>query len=142
MIIAVDETNLLQAAEIHSISWKESHRSFCTPDFVEMHTPESQQVYMRNKMNCGSKFYMLVEDKPIGIYTGADINEKYLKGEFDGYKKWMSSLFTPLRWNYKGEWVIWQYLNRGELEGYSGGERYMDLNVLNRGTDLEDLTVK
>jgi GNAT superfamily N-acetyltransferase len=69
MIIAVDETNLLQAAEIYSISWKESHRSFCTPDFVEMHTPESQQVYMRNKMNCGSKFYMLVEDKPIGIVS-------------------------------------------------------------------------
>lgn len=46
MIITVDRTNLLQAAMIHSISWKESHRSFCVPDFVERHTPERQQEYM------------------------------------------------------------------------------------------------
>ena len=43
MIITVDRTNLLQAAMIHSISWKESHRFVCVPDFVEMHTPERQQ---------------------------------------------------------------------------------------------------
>ena len=60
MIITVDKMNLLQAAMIHSISWKESHRSFCVPDFVEIHTPERQQEYVQNKMNCGSKFYMLV----------------------------------------------------------------------------------
>ena len=69
MIITVDRKNLLQAAMIHSISWKESHRSFCAPDFVEMHTPERQQEYMRNKMNCGSKFYMLVEDMPVGVVS-------------------------------------------------------------------------
>ena len=33
MIVAVDKTNLLQAAIIHSVSWKESHSSFCAPDF-------------------------------------------------------------------------------------------------------------
>lgn len=69
MIITVDRTNLLQAAMVHSISWKESHRSFCVPDFVEMHTPERQQEYMRKKMNCGSKFYMLVEDMAVGIVS-------------------------------------------------------------------------
>lgn len=40
MIVTVDRTNLLQAAMIHSISWKESHRSFCASDFVKMHTLE------------------------------------------------------------------------------------------------------
>ena len=69
MIITVDRTNLLQAAMIHSISWKESHRFVCVPDFVEMHTPERQQKYMQNKMNCGSKFYMLVEDIPVGVIS-------------------------------------------------------------------------
>lgn len=69
MIITVNRTNLLQAAMIHSSSWKESHRSFCVPDFVEMHTPERQQKYIQNKMNCGSKFYMLVEDMPVGIVS-------------------------------------------------------------------------
>ena len=79
--------------------------------------------------------------KPL-IYTGAEIYEKYLKGEFDGYKKWISSLYTPLSWNYSDDWYIWQYLNRGELEGYSGGEKYIDLNVLNKEKSLDDLIVK
>lgn len=69
MIITVDRTNLLQAATIHSISWKASHRSFCVPDFVEMHTPKRQQEYMRNKINCGSRFYMLVENMPVGVVS-------------------------------------------------------------------------
>ena len=79
--------------------------------------------------------------KPL-IYTRTDIYDKYLKGEFDEYKKWMSSLYTPLSWNYKDDWYIWQYLNRGELEGYYGGERYIDLNVLNKDKKLEDIIVK
>ena len=79
--------------------------------------------------------------KPM-IYTGADIYKKYLKGEFDEYKKWISSLYTPLSWNYKDDWYIWQYLNRGELQGYTGGEKYIDLNVLNKEKSLDELTVK
>ena len=79
--------------------------------------------------------------KPL-IYTRSDIYDKYLKGEFDEYKKWISSLYTPISWNYKDDWYIWQYLNRGELEGYTGGERYIDLNVLNKDKALEDLIVE
>ena len=69
MIISVDKTNLLQAAIIHSISWKESHRAFCTPDFIELHTPERQRDYLNKKMNSGTRIYMLVEEKPIGIVS-------------------------------------------------------------------------
>ena len=69
MIISVDRTNLFQVAVIHSISWKESHCSFCAPSFVAMHTPERQQEYIQNKMNNGSKFYMLVEGRPIGVVS-------------------------------------------------------------------------
>ena len=79
--------------------------------------------------------------KPL-IYTRPEIYNKYLKGEFDQYKKWISSFYTPLSWNYKDDWYIWQYLNRGELEGYAGGEKYIDLNVLNKDKKLEDLVVK
>ena len=79
--------------------------------------------------------------KPL-IYTRSDIYDKYLKGEFDEYIKWISSLYTPISWNYKDDWYIWQYLNRGELEGYTGGERYIDLNVLNKDKALEDLIVE
>lgn len=79
--------------------------------------------------------------KPL-IYTRSDIYDKYLKGEFEEYKKWISSLYTPISWNYKDDWYIWQYLNRGELEGYTGGEKYIDLNVLNKDKALEDLIVE
>ena len=69
MITAVDKTNLYQAAVIHSISWKESHRSFCPMDFVVMHTPERQQEFLEGKLRCGSKVYMLVEERPVGIVS-------------------------------------------------------------------------
>ena len=72
MIIAVDKTNVFEAAMIHSVSWQESHRSFCAPDFVEMHTPERQQLYIQDKINSGSKFFMLTEDEPIGIVSVKD----------------------------------------------------------------------
>ena len=79
--------------------------------------------------------------KPM-IYTRSALYDKYLEGFSDNYKMWMSSLYTPLSWNYKGDWYIWQYLNRGVLEGYSGGEKYIDLNVLNKDKDINDLIVK
>ena len=105
----------------------------------ELNPPEKTDVVRELK-----EYLEMIEQeygvKPV-IYTGADPYEKYLRGEFDEYKKWMSSLYTPLSWNYKGDWYLWQYLNRGELEGYSGGEQYIDLNVLNKDKNLEDLII-
>ena len=69
MIVLVDEKNIIEAAKIHSISWIDSHKSFCTSEFINMHSPENQQVYIENKIHSGSKFYMLVEDKPIGVVS-------------------------------------------------------------------------
>ena len=86
MIITINQTNILQAAEIHSVSWQESHRSFCSPVFVNLHTPEHQKEYLANKMNKGSNIYMLVEDKPIGIVsvTGSLIEDLYVLPEKQG----------------------------------------------------------
>ena len=83
MIIEVNETNILEASTVHSISWKESHRSFCAPDFVELHTPERQQGYIQNKMKDGSRFYMLMEEEPIGIVSVKDslIEDLYILPE-------------------------------------------------------------
>ena len=106
----------------------------------EQNPPEKTDVVRELKT-----FLDIIEEeygvKPL-IYTRSEIYDKYIKGEFDGYKMWMSSLYTPLRWKYKGDWYIWQYLNRGELKGYTGGEKYIDLNILNEEKELEDLIVK
>ncbi|MBQ3412937.1 MAG: glycosyl hydrolase family 25 [Oscillospiraceae bacterium] len=76
------------------------------------------------------------------IYTRSDIYYRYLEGFSKEYRMWISSLYTPLGWNYKEDWYIWQYLNRGVLEGYTGGEQYVDLNILNKEKDLDDLIIK
>ena len=80
VIIPADETNLLRAATIHSISWQESHRAFCTPEFVELHTPERQRDYLLNKMRHGSRLFMLIDDQPVGIVTvcGSLIEDLYV----------------------------------------------------------------
>ena len=69
MIIPIDKTNLLQGAAVHSISWIDSHRSFCTPDFLDLHTPERQREYMLSKMEAGTRFYMLMDEEPVGIVS-------------------------------------------------------------------------
>ena len=106
----------------------------------EENPPEKEDVIRELRI-----YLEILEDeygvKPL-IYTRSDIYDKYLKGEFDEYKKWMSSLYTPLSWNYKDDWYIWQYLNRGKLEGYTGGEVYIDLNVLNKEKELDDLIIE
>ncbi|MBR3415108.1 MAG: GNAT family N-acetyltransferase [Clostridia bacterium] len=86
MIVAVDKTNVYAAAEVHSASWRESHRSFCAPDFIARHTPEHQREYIGKKMRSGSRFYMLVDGGPVGIVsvTGDLIEDLYVLPEKQG----------------------------------------------------------
>lgn len=55
MIVPVNKENISLAAEIHSISWRESHRSFCKEDFINLHTTEHQQEYIYEITDCGGK---------------------------------------------------------------------------------------
>ena len=68
-IIEVTKENILAAAQIHAESWKESHKSFCSKEFVELHTPERQREYLQNEMQQGKELYMLIEDIPVGIVS-------------------------------------------------------------------------
>ena len=76
--------------------------------------------------------------KPV-IYTEPGMYRRYLKDSFVEYRKWMSSIYIPLNWQYSGDWDIWQYTDRGELRGVS---TYIDLNVLNSGKKLKSLIVR
>jgi ribosomal protein S18 acetylase RimI-like enzyme len=69
MIVKVNDGSLMSAAKIHSESWKESHKSFCSTDFVEQHTAEHQENYLRGEIKAGKKVYMLVENRPVGIVS-------------------------------------------------------------------------
>ncbi len=80
MIVLVDEQNLSHAARIHSVSWQESHRSFCTPDFISLHSSARQEEYLRRKMKDGAHVYMLIDRRPVGIVslTGNLIEDLYI----------------------------------------------------------------
>ena len=84
MITEVSRSGLREAARIHSVSWQESHRSFCTPEFIALHTPEHQEEYLRDKMDRGTRIFMLNEGRPVGIVsvTGSLIEDLYILPEY------------------------------------------------------------
>ncbi len=84
MIVTVTENNIVQAAMIHSVSWQASHKAFCSPEFVQMHTPERQLKYLRQKINSGTSLYLLIEEVPLGIVsvTNNTIEDLYVLPEY------------------------------------------------------------
>lgn len=67
--VVVTEQNIAEAGRIHSESWKESHRSFCSAEFVEKHTPTAQADYLRRENAAGKQLYMLIDEYPVGIVS-------------------------------------------------------------------------
>ena len=84
MIVTVDQSNLAEAAEIHSVSWQESHRAFCSPEFIALHTPQHQKAYLQDKINYGSRVFMLTGKRPVGIVsvTGNLIEDLYILPDY------------------------------------------------------------
>lgn len=68
-IVKITEESIFNAGKIHSESWKESHREFCTEEFIASHTVETQIKYIRSGIAQGKDFYMLVDHKPVGIVS-------------------------------------------------------------------------
>lgn len=72
MFELVTDSNLEIAAQIHSEAWKESHKTFCSPEFVSAHTTARQMDYIRREMQLGKIFYLLTLDSPKGIVSVGD----------------------------------------------------------------------
>ena len=79
-IVPVDPSNLSDAAAVHALAWQASHQAFCSPDFIQLHTPERQAGYLKSKLDTGSKIYLLLTDEPVGIVsvTGSLIEDLYV----------------------------------------------------------------
>ena len=86
MIVPVDQTNLYEAAAVHAAAWRESHRAFCTPAFVEAHTTERQAAYLQSKLDAKSRLFLLIEDKPVGVVSVTEnlIEDLYVLPEEQG----------------------------------------------------------
>lgn len=79
--------------------------------------------------------------KPM-IYCSRSVYRDYLEGEIDGYPIWVRSIYLPAGVQGWEDWTMWQYSDTTLLEGYSGGEKYIDMNVLSRDVTIEDLMVR
>ena len=67
--------------------------------------------------------------KPM-IYTTMEFYNYYIDGELLGYDIWIRDVVTkPFLEN--RDWRFWQYTGKGKLDGYSGEEKFIDLNVFN-----------
>ena len=84
--VDINSVSVSEAALVHSVSWKESHRSFCTTEFVEAHSPENQKVYFENKIANGASVYILRKDdgKTIAVVSvdGDLIGDLYVLPEY------------------------------------------------------------
>ncbi|MBQ8623979.1 MAG: glycoside hydrolase family 25 protein [Oscillospiraceae bacterium] len=66
--------------------------------------------------------------KPI-IYATEASYDLYLSGDYGEYDIWIRNVIAKPKLPDGREWTFWQYTNREILEGYSGEERFIDINV-------------
>ena len=115
-----DEGALRRAAEVHAVSWQDSHRSFCPPDFVAAHTPERQYRYLADKAASGSRIFLLLREgeTPVGVVTvtGDLIADLYILPE-DRNKGYGTVLLQYAMGQCAGSPTLWI------LENNAGAER-------------------
>ena len=87
--------------------------------------PEAVREQLQNMLLKLEEYYQTV---PV-IYSTEEVWNRYLKGYFDGYPLWIRNVYT--RPGIRDPWTFWQYTNRARLDGYSGEETFIDLNVFN-----------
>ena len=68
MIELVTDVNIEQAAAVHALSWRESHRAVCTEEFIALHTAERQRRYFQSLIETGAAVYLL-SDNGRGVGT-------------------------------------------------------------------------
>ncbi len=72
--------------------------------------------------------------KRVMFYAPEEFYRAYLKGRGLNRKLWVRSIWHAP--SYASEWVLWQYHQRGTVNGISGN---VDLNVLNEKFSLDEI---
>lgn len=139
MIIKVYRENTGDAAYVHAVSWQASHKAFCTPEFIALHTVERQQEYLLDKMDRGSLLFMLTDKKPVGIVsvTGSLIEDLYVLPDMQnrGYgSELLRFAFTQCR-GIPTLWILENNVNAARLYRRMG---FRETGRVNRITDKLD----
>lgn len=66
--------------------------------------------------------------KPV-IYATESSYSAYIRGHFDDYPLWIRNVYFSPNMGMPGKWTFWQYDSESKLQGYSGEEEHIDLNV-------------
>lgn len=66
--------------------------------------------------------------KPL-IYATESSYSAYIRGAFDGYPLWIRNMYFSPNIGMPGKWTFWQYDSEAKLQGYSGEDEHIDLNV-------------
>lgn len=66
--------------------------------------------------------------KPV-IYATESSYSTYIRGYFDEYPLWIRNVYFSPNLGMPGRWTFWQYDSEASLQGYSGEEEHIDLNV-------------
>lgn len=69
--------------------------------------------------------------KRVILYTTQKAYDLYIKNSFDQCDIWIRDVFTKPSLSDKRTWTFWQYTDRERLNGYSGEEKFIDVNVFN-----------
>ncbi|WP_251551692.1 glycoside hydrolase family 25 protein [Neobacillus muris] len=74
--------------------------------------------------------------KRVILYTTQKAYDLYIKNGFDQCDIWIRDVLTKPSLPDKRGWTFWQYTDRERLKGYSGEEKFIDVNVFN-GSEKE-----
>jgi lysozyme len=93
----------------------------------------------------GLKAFLAVVEEKYGvkplIYSQKDYYDKYLAADFADYPRWARNVYYPIFIDLNNDWTVWQYNDRGEMDGYSG-EKYIDMNALNSTVGIDSIRYK
>lgn len=69
------------------------------------------------------------------IYATEKSYELYIENLYPECDIWIRDIFFSPKLSDDREWTFWQYTNKAKLDGYSGDEKYIDMNVFNGSKD-------
>lgn len=93
----------------------------------EKNPPEQKSVrtQLNAMLNKLEEYYGM---KPI-LYATQKSYQLYLANAYTEYDIWIRNVISKPALPDHRDWTFWQYANREQLDGYSGQEKYIDLNV-------------
>lgn len=65
------------------------------------------------------------------IYATEKSYELYIAEKYDNCDIWIRNVYMKPSLSDGRKWTFWQYANKEQLNGYSGDEKYIDINVFN-----------